>query len=596
MASNPDTQSAWANKMSLSDQLAVVRRIFRFTAKYWKQFIGAIILSTGSVAAGVIMPRVIQYFIDNHLAQMSLTLQNSLTFVLIYAGLLLIQATTNYFSTYHFNMASEKTVKSIRNTVFRKINTLGMRFFDQTPAGSIVSRLTNDTETLKEFWRVFYAIFEGSITIVIVFLGMVTLNARMAFMFLLFVPVMLLIIWFYQSYSSVVYRNMRENLSRLNTKINESISGISIIQNFRQEERVFNEFSEQNNHHFENRYTMVKMNALLLMSVISLLEGIALALVIYVLGQQYFDGFLEVGVIYAFTQYAVQFFRPMGMMMDSLSLLQDGIVASSRILRYLDNEEYIPRQEVKPEAKINQAKVEFKNLSFSYDGVNKVLDDISFTVNPGETVAIVGHTGSGKSSIINVLMRFYEFQAGDVLIDGHSIRAYPYNELRQKIGLVLQDSFLFYGDVARNIRLLEKSISDETIQEAARFVHADTFIENQPKGYNSRVIERGAAYSSGQKQLISFARTMARQPKLLILDEATANIDTQTEAYIQNSLANMRKGRTSIAIAHRLSTIRDAHQIIVLDKGRIIEQGTHEELIQQGGSYYQMYQLQSIAQ
>lgn len=595
MTSNSETQSAWAQRMSLKDQVSVTKRIFRFAFKYWKQFLGAIILSTASVAAGVIMPRVIQYYIDNHLAQMSLTLQNSLTFVLIYGGLLLVQASTNFFSTYHFNMASEKTVRSIRNTVFRKINTLGMRFFDQTPAGSIVSRITNDTETLKEFWRVFYAIFEGSITIVIVFLGMVTLNARMALMFLLFVPVMALIIWFYQSYSSVVYRNMRENLSRLNTKINESISGISIIQNFRQEKRVFDEFSRQNNEHFENRRTMVKMNALLLMSVISLLEGVALALVIFFLGRQYFDGILEVGVVYAFTQYSVQFFRPMGMMMDSLSLLQDGIVASSRILRYLDNQEYIPRQKINPQAEIDQAKVEFKNLSFSYDGENKVLDNVSFTVNPGETVAIVGHTGSGKSSIINVLMRFYEYQAGDVLIDGHSIREFPYSEMRRNIGLVLQDSFLFYGDVARNIRLLEESISDETIQEAARFVHADTFIENQTEGYNRKVIERGASYSSGQKQLISFARTMARKPKLLILDEATANIDTQTEAYIQNSLANMRKGRTSIAIAHRLSTIRDAHQIIVLDKGRIIEQGTHEELIENGGTYSQMYQLQSIS-
>ena len=595
MTSNSETQSAWAQRMSIKDQVSVTKRIFRFAFKYWKQFLGAIILSTASVAAGVIMPRVIQYYIDNHLAQMSLTLQNSLTFVLIYGGLLLVQASTNFFSTYHFNMASEKTVRSIRNTVFRKINTLGMRFFDQTPAGSIVSRITNDTETLKEFWRVFYAIFEGSITIVIVFLGMVTLNARMALMFLLFVPVMALIIWFYQSYSSVVYRNMRENLSRLNTKINESISGISIIQNFRQEKRVFDEFSRQNNEHFENRRTMVKMNALLLMSVISLLEGVALALVIFFLGRQYFDGILEVGVVYAFTQYSVQFFRPMGMMMDSLSLLQDGIVASSRILRYLDNQEYIPRQKINPQAEIDQAKVEFKNLSFSYDGENKVLDNVSFTVNPGETVAIVGHTGSGKSSIINVLMRFYEYQAGDVLIDGHSIREFPYSEMRRNIGLVLQDSFLFYGDVARNIRLLEESISDETIQEAARFVHADTFIENQTEGYNRKVIERGASYSSGQKQLISFARTMARKPKLLILDEATANIDTQTEAYIQNSLANMRKGRTSIAIAHRLSTIRDAHQIIVLDKGRIIEQGTHEELIENGGTYYQMYQLQSIS-
>ncbi|HJF16546.1 MAG TPA: ATP-binding cassette domain-containing protein, partial [Globicatella sulfidifaciens] len=266
-----------------------------------------------------------------------------------------------------------------------------------------------------------------------------------------------------------------------------------------------------------------------------------------------------------------------------------------RVIRVLDHDELVPQQNEEADLAITKGKIEFKNVTFAYDNEHNVLKNISFTANPGETVALIGHTGSGKSSIINVLMRFYEYHAGDVLIDGHSLREFSYEHLRDQVGLVLQDSFLFYGDVARNIRLLDTSISDEEIKAAARFVNADTFIETDPKGYHKKVIERGASYSSGQKQLISFARTMARHPKLLILDEATANIDTETETYIQNSLQKMRQGRTTIAIAHRLSTIKDANEILVLDKGRIIERGTHDELIALQGTYYQMYQLQSMS-
>lgn len=454
--------------------------------------------------------------------------------------------------------------------------------------------MTNDTETIKQFWNVFFAIFEGFATIIAVFIGMWSLNQTMALYFLLFVPLMVFAIWLYQNYSTRIYRQLRENLSRLNTKINESILGMSVIQHLRQEKRTMDEFEEQNENQYKGHLDMVRMNALLLNSVISLFEGLSIALVFYILGNQYFDGLIEVGIVYAFTQYSANFFRPMGMMMDNLSFLQDGVVSSSRILRVLDHEEHVPEQNVTPTASITEAKIEFKNLTFSYDGEQDVLRNISFTVNPGETVALVGHTGSGKSSIINVLMRFYEYKSGDVLIDGHSIREFSYDALREQVGLVLQDSFLFYGDVTRNIRLLDRGISDYTVREAARFVNADTFIETDPAGYKKRVIERGASYSSGQKQLISFARTMAREPKILILDEATANIDTETEEYIQNSLQKMRQNRTTIAIAHRLSTIRDANQIIVLDKGRIIEKGTHDELIALGGTYFQMYRLQSM--
>ena len=594
--SQPTEQgSIWARKMPIREQVQVSRKILSFASSFKGMFIWAIICGIITSMVGVLLPRVIQIYIDRYLQTATLTTQIMIYFVVIYSVLVVIRAFTHYFSTYLFNLASEKTVGEIRSKIYRKINTLGMRYFDQTPAGSIVSRVTNDTETLKNFFKVFYDLFEGVISIIAVFIGMYSLHPQMALIFLLFLPVMALVIYIYQSRSSKIYRTMRENLSMLNTRLNESISGINIIQQFRQEQRFMNEFEEVNEEQYKGRRAMVRMNALLLMPVIKLLESLSLAVVFYILGRQFFDGMIEVGIVYAFTQYSVDFFSPMGMMMDSLSLMQDGVVSSSRILSLLDHEELVPEQIVDPQAEITDARIEFKNLTFSYDGEQDVLKDISFVVEPGTTTAIVGHTGSGKSSIINVLMRFYDYHSGSVEIDGYSLKSFSYDTLRKEIGLVLQDSFIFYGDVLRNIRLLNTTITQKEAQKAAQFVNADRFIEADPKGYNKKVIERGASYSSGQKQLLSFARTMVRQPKILILDEATSNVDTQTEEYIQESLSKMRKGRTTIAIAHRLSTIRDAEQIIVLDKGRIVEKGTHDELIALNGQYSQMYRLQSMA-
>lgn len=588
-------ESEWAKKLPLKEQIRVTIEMMRYAKTYKWLFLCASLFSAIAAVVTVTMPRVIQTYIDQYISTSNVTLKTALLFVSVYIGLIVMQAVSHYCSNFLFRLASEKTVESIRNTLFEKIHQLGMRYFDQTPAGSIVSRVTNDTETLKSFWDVFYALFEGTITSISVFVGMYLLNPQMALLFLIFIPIIFGAIVYYQSYSSRVYRSMREVMSRLNTKLNENIMGMSIVQHFHQEERIIEEFNQDNYRHFTALRAIVRMHALMLNPFIGFLEGIAMVLVLFILGNQFFDGMLEVGTVYAFTQYCTTFFRPMEMMMGSMSQLQDGVVSSHRILKVMANEEVAPEQEGNTSATITSAKLEFKNVSFSYDGKTDILKNISFTVNPGETLAIVGHTGSGKSSIINVLMRFYEFYEGDVLIDGHSIRSFSYDTLRKQVGLVLQDSFLFYGDVTRNIRLLNTDINQRQVREAARFVHADTFIEADPKAYQKKVIERGASYSAGQRQLLSFARTMVREPKLLILDEATANIDTETELYIQSSLEKMRKGRTTIAIAHRLSTIKDADHIIVLDKGRILEEGTHDDLIALQGAYYQMYQLQSMA-
>lgn len=587
-------QSAWAKSLPLKEQWRVLKRIFVYARPYKAGFAWALFFGILLAVGNAVTPRIIQVFLDDYVSQNRATLTIGMQFAGLYMLAILFNLATMFLQNYLFSMASERSVENIRNKLFRKVNTLGMRFFDQTPAGSIVSRLTNDTETIKEFWAVFLALAEGLFSIVTIIFAMWILDREITLLFFLFLPVMAIMVWFYQNYSTRVYRTMRERLSELNTKLNENIMGMAIIQQFRQQKRMQREFDQINDAYAKGRVAMVRMNALLLFPFIQLLQGIALAMVLYLFGREAFDSLVEVGVVYSFTAYIQNFFRPMAMMMDNLSVLQDGIVSSYRVIRILDHDEVAPQQQEKQGLAITEGKIEFRNVSFSYDGEQDVLKDISFTANPGETIALVGHTGSGKSSIINVLMRFYEFAEGEVLIDGHPIREYPMEELRKNIGLVLQDSFLFYGDISRNIKLMNPDLSDEDVRQAAHFVHANRFIEDLPGQYHAQVLERGASYSSGERQLISLARTIIRNPKILILDEATANIDTETELLIQESMQKMRKGRTTIAIAHRLSTIRDADLILVLDKGRIAEQGTHEDLIAKQGIYYDMYRLQSM--
>ena len=372
---------------------------------------------------------------------------------------------------------------------------------------------------------------------------------------------------------------MRERLSQLNAKLSESLQGMSIIQVFRQEKRLRKEFEDINEKHYNAGMKNIKIDGLLLRPAVDLISILGLIIVLNYFGLTSFETSVEIGVLYAFINYLDRFFEPVNNMMMRLSLYQQAIVAGARVFRLLDTDELAPAQKEETANAIKEGKIEFKNLTFSYDGQRDVLKNITFTANPGETVALVGHTGSGKSSIINLLMRFYEYEHGDIVIDGESIRHFSKDELREKMGLVLQDPFLFYGTIKDNIRLHNEKLTDEQVVDAARFVQAHTFIEKLDDTYDHKVVERGSTFSSGQRQLIAFARTIASNPKILVLDEATANIDTETEEAIQTALAKMRKGRTTIAIAHRLSTIQDANLILVLHNGEIVERGTHQELL-----------------
>lgn len=578
----------------IKEQMITLKRILKYVKPYIKQFVIAIFLVILLAVINAVQPRIIQTFIDDYLATGIATRSTAVMFGAIYFGLTLAKAVVTFFELYLFNIASEKTIQNVRNQLFAKVHRLGMKFFDNTSTGWVVTRVTNDTEALKDFWNVLLNIAQSLLSILTTFGAMLLLDWKVSLWILAFVPLLLIVTRFYQVYSSKTYSEMKSKNSMLNTQLAESINGMSIIQQFRQEKRMIHEFEEVNDSYFQSNFSMTKINAILLSPIINLLYTIAVVAILGLFGYDALQGPVEIGVIYAFTSYVNLFFQPLTRLMDNLSLFQDGVISSSRILNVMDNQTYNPKQKENPDLKIRDAKIEFKNVTFSYDDEHDVLKNISFTVNPGETVALVGHTGSGKSSIINILMRFYEFQEGEILIDDQSIKNYPIQELRHEIGLVLQDSFMFYGTIKDNIRLLDDSITDEEVIRAAQFVQADRFIEKLPGKYEHKVVERGASFSSGEKQLLSFASTIVKDPKILILDEATANIDTETEVLIQEGLNRMREGRTTLAIAHRLSTIRDADQILVLEDGEIVERGPHDELIQLGGLYSEMYELQNL--
>ncbi|HFU4448259.1 TPA: ABC transporter ATP-binding protein [Streptococcus suis] len=536
-----------------------------------------------------IIPLLASHFIDNYIGHIS---QSGTMILAAYFGLYLVQMLFQYLGNIWFAKVSYSVVRDIRRDAFGKVQTLGMAYFDQTPSGSIVSRLTNDTESISEMFSGILSSFISALFVIVVTLyTMFALDWKLTSMLVLFLPVIFILVNLYRKKSAPVVAKTRSLLSNINSKLAESIEGIRIIQAFSQEKRLTEEFEAINQEHLAYASKSMALDSLFLRPALSLIKILTYALLISYFGLDWSDATVSAGMIYAFIQYANRLFDPLLEVTQHFSTLQTSMVSAGRVFTLMDQTIEEPLQ-VDQGARISQGDIAFEDVSFSYDGKRKILEKVSFQVKKGQTIAFVGATGSGKSSIINVFMRFYEFESGRVLIDGQDIRTFPAQELRSNIGLVLQDPFLYHGTIASNIQMYQ-DISREQVEEAARFVDAAPFIEKLPDTYNHLVTERGTAFSTGQRQLLAFARTMASKPKILILDEATANIDSETEQTVQTSLEKMRKGRTTIAIAHRLSTIQDADCIYVLDKGKIIESGNHEQLLSLKGHYHRMYQLQA---
>lgn len=581
-------------QLSGKDQWKVFKRLLTYLKPHTRVIALALFLLVLTVLGDILGPYLIKVFMDDYLTPGIFPTGPIVGLALGYVFIQVGNVIVSYFQLLRFQEIALKIIQQMRIDVFSKVHKLGMRYFDKTPAGSIVSRVTNDTEAIKDmFVSVLVAFVQSGFLVIGVYIAMFILNVKLALVTIVLLPILFFIITTYRKHSSIVYQDLRERLSQLNAKLAESLQGMTMIQAFRQEDRLQDEFNDINDKHWNAGKRNIKLDSLLLRPAIDLVYALAIIMVLSYFGIISMNNVVEVGVIYAFVTYIDRFFEPINQVMQRLSIFQQAIVAASRVFKLLDENDLAPSQNNIANAKIEQGKIEFQNVTFSYDGKTDVLKNISFTAEPGQTVALVGHTGSGKSSIINLLMRFYEFEQGNIIIDGHSVKDFQTEEIREKVGLVLQDPFLFYGDIENNIRLHDKEMTAEEVRAAAEFVQANAFIEKLPNTYNQKVTERGSTFSSGQRQLVAFARTIATNPKILVLDEATANIDTETEVAIQSSLEKMRKGRTTIAIAHRLSTIADAELILVLHHGEIVERGTHQQLLNEKGLYHKMYLLQN---
>ena len=573
------------------EQWTVLKRLLGYLKPYSLLTLLALSFLLATTVIKSIIPLVASHFIDQYLGNLS---QFAVTVLIVYYGLYILQTLIQYIGNLLFARVSYSIVRDIRRDALANMERLGMSYFDKTPSGSIVSRLTNDTETISDMFSGLLSSFISAIFIFVTTLyTMMVLDFRLTGLVLLFLPLIFILVNLYRKKSVKIIEKTRSFLSDINSKLAESIEGIRIVQAFNQEKRLQEEFDEINEEHYVYANRSVALDALFLRPAMSLLKLLGYAVLMAYFGYRGLYIGMTAGTMYAFIQYINRLFDPLIEVTQNFSILQTSMVSAGRVFALIDQSNYEPVQ-ADSELAIREGNIRFEHVCFSYDGVNQILDDISFSVKKGETIAFVGHTGSGKSSIINVLMRFYEFQSGRVLIDNVDIRNYSHQELRKNMGLVLQEPFLYHGTIKSNIAMYQE-ISDEEVKAAAEFVDADAFIQELPQGYNSPVSERGSSFSTGQRQLLAFSRTVASQPKILILDEATANIDSETETLVQNSLEKMRKGRTTIAIAHRLSTIQDANCIYVLDKGRIIESGTHEELLTLGGTYHKMYSLQAGA-
>lgn len=509
-----------------------------------------------------------------------------------YAVVLALSFAFNIAQTWILQKTGQNIILQMRKDLYRHIQSLGSRYFDITPVGKLVTRVTNDVEALNEMYSgILVQLFRNIVKIVGLAGVMLVLDVRLAAISFVLMPLVIGLTVLCQKIARNIYRLYRTRLTDINTFLSEHLSGMKIIQIFGRQERKFEEFHDKNTKLYKAFYREMLMYAVF-RPLIYILSILSLMIVLWFGSRNVFDEIISVGTLYIFSNYIRSFFDPIQELAEQFSTLQSSIASAEKIFTVMDEDEFIPEVENPKQPDKIIGKIEFDHVWFAYDGENYVLKDVSFVINPGEKVAFVGATGAGKSSILNLIGRYYDIQKGHIYIDGIDIRQLSKKQLRSAIGQMQQDVFIFEGDVAYNIRLNDNAITDAQVKAAAEYVNASHFIEKLPQGYHEPVTERGATFSAGERQLLSFARTLAHNPSILVMDEATANIDTETEILIQEALEKLMDGRTTIMVAHRLSTIQHADCIMVMHKGRICERGTHRELLEKDGIYRKLYELQ----
>ncbi len=572
--------------------LDILKRLISFVVPYKPKFYALILLTILLAVLAPARPYLIQYTIDHDVATGDY--QGLFNMLIVLIVLLVVQAIVQYLHTYLSGWLGQYIIRDMRVKLFKHLIRLRLKFFDNTPIGRLVTRTISDIETLSDVFSQGLAAMIGDLLQLVFILAiMFYTDWRLALISLSMLPLLILSTYVFKEKIKGAFNEVRTAVSNLNTFVQERITGMSIVQIFGNEQRELDKFKAINEEHRDANLKTVKYYSIYF-PVAEILSAAGIGLLIWygakgVMNES--ETGITLGMLVAFIMYIQMFFRPIRMIADRFNTLQLGIVSTSRILTLLDSDEHIADN---GNIKLDGIKgaVSFEHVWFAYNDQDYVLKDLSFTVVPGETLALVGATGAGKSSTINLLSRFYEVNRGTIKVDQHDITTLELDSLRQEIGVVLQDVFLFSDTIRYNITLGNETIKEEEIIKAAKLVGAWKFIKNLPKGLDYNVMERGATLSVGQRQLISFVRTMVYDPKILILDEATSSVDTETEEMIQNAISKMMNGRTAIVIAHRLSTIQKADNIIVLDKGEVKEEGSHDDLIKLGGHYAQLHRMQ----
>ncbi|MEO9476500.1 MAG: ABC transporter ATP-binding protein [Cyclobacteriaceae bacterium] len=569
--------------------LKVLGRLFAFAKPYIGKFYFVVFLTLALAVLVPIRPLLIQKTIDEDVAVGNYDGLVNMTIILVI--LLFAQAIVQYFHTYFSGWLGQYIIKDIRIKLFNHIQNLRLKFFDKTPIGRLVTRNVSDIETLADVFSTGIAGMVADILQLLVILGLMLWTSwQLTLVSLALLPILLFATYIFKEKVKVSFNDVRTAVSNLNTYVQEHITGMNIVQIFNAEKREYEKFKEINTEHKKANIRSV-MYYSIYFPVAEIIQAGGIGLVVWWGASGVVQGEVTLGVLIAFIMYIQMFFRPIRMIADRFNTLQMGIVSSNRILDLLDNNDHIPDNGDYKPAEI-AGDVSFTDVWFAYNDEDWVLKDINFDVKQGEILALVGATGAGKSSVINLLNRFYEISKGEIHLDGRNIRDYDLASLRKHIAVVLQDVFLFSDSIYNNITLRNPDISREKVIEAAELVGAKSFIDRLPGGFDYNVMERGSTLSVGQRQLISFVRAMVYDPKIIVLDEATSSVDTETEELIQSAIEKLMKGRTSIVIAHRLSTIQNANKILVLDKGEIVEKGTHDELLKHDGAYAQLHKMQ----